>query len=361
MSTFEFTVLGASGGPSEGGTQSMLLREHGTLGSEKWICVDAGSGLHQLMSMLAKKQRLAANERDSCMGDRIESLYRNMEEPLSAFIDRRLHVLRGLNSSELLVSEDNIICAALKMFNKIREYYITHPHLDHVAALVINSPAVKAEGKTILGLKSTVDALKEHLFNDVIWPDLLAEKSTPLDFNVLRELKVHKCVSVPNWSILPFPVSHGQTVVGRVPNFSTVYLIKDQRTDNCLLVCGDLESDLISGKPYLSNVWNYLSENIPFNRITGIVMECSSPSSTEKAHLYGHMSSRYVVHELKQLSKAYDRPLDGLKVIIIHVKMEPQEIDPRLTILEELRSLASMAGIGDIIFSIAIQGYTFIL
>ena len=54
---------------------------------------------------------------------------------------------------------------------------ITHPHLDHVAGLAMNTPAVEAQSgpKTVAALPSAVAALKNHVFNDILWPNLSDE------------------------------------------------------------------------------------------------------------------------------------------------------------------------------------------
>ncbi|KAI7183217.1 hypothetical protein D0869_05395 [Hortaea werneckii] len=59
----------------------------------------------------------------------------------------------------------------------ISTYLITHPHLDHLSGFAINTAAFHATSKpkTLAALPSTVDAVKRHIFNDVIWPNLTDE------------------------------------------------------------------------------------------------------------------------------------------------------------------------------------------
>lgn len=54
---------------------------------------------------------------------------------------------------------------------------ITHPHLDHVSGLAINTPIVEAGNgpKPVAALPSVIAAIKNHVFNDVIWPNLSDE------------------------------------------------------------------------------------------------------------------------------------------------------------------------------------------
>lgn len=60
----------------------------------------------------------------------------------------------------------------------IETYLITHPHLDHIAGFVINTAGLPGNRpKRIAGLPSTITALKTHIFNNVIWPNLSDENN----------------------------------------------------------------------------------------------------------------------------------------------------------------------------------------
>ena len=67
---------------------------------------------------------------------------------------------------------------ALHIFRELlHSVLITHPHLDHLSAIAINTPALEygREAKAIFALPSTLDAIKQHIFNDFIWPNLSDE------------------------------------------------------------------------------------------------------------------------------------------------------------------------------------------
>lgn len=59
----------------------------------------------------------------------------------------------------------------------VSTYLITHPHLDHLSAFAINTAAFHntSRPKRLAALPSTVNAIKAHIFNDVIWPNLTDE------------------------------------------------------------------------------------------------------------------------------------------------------------------------------------------
>jgi cAMP phosphodiesterase len=67
---------------------------------------------------------------------------------------------------------------ALYIFRELlHSFLITHPHLDHLAAMGVNTPALEfgREAKAIVALPPTIEAIKTHIFNDSIWPNLSDE------------------------------------------------------------------------------------------------------------------------------------------------------------------------------------------
>jgi cAMP phosphodiesterase len=59
----------------------------------------------------------------------------------------------------------------------VATYLITHPHLDHHGGFVMNTAAFHntSRPKRLAALPFTVNAIKTHVFNDVIWPNLTDE------------------------------------------------------------------------------------------------------------------------------------------------------------------------------------------
>jgi ribonuclease BN (tRNA processing enzyme) len=82
----------------------------------------------------------------------------------------------------MLVDDDVLIDAgtgigdlALADLDSIRHVFLTHAHLDHVAGLPMLVDHVFDENFdtpiTVYAREETLRAVREHLFNDVIWPD----------------------------------------------------------------------------------------------------------------------------------------------------------------------------------------------
>lgn len=59
--------------------------------------------------------------------------------------------------------------------NIVGAHLLTHPHLDHISGGVISTALASTRPMIIAGLASTIEALKNHIFNDVIWPNLSDE------------------------------------------------------------------------------------------------------------------------------------------------------------------------------------------
>lgn len=80
---------------------------------------------------------------------------------------------------------------ALYFFRELlHAFLITHPHLDHLSGMAINTPALEygREAKAIVALPSAIDAIKTHIFNDAIWPNLSDEGHGGVGFVTYRRL-----------------------------------------------------------------------------------------------------------------------------------------------------------------------------
>ncbi len=99
----------------------------------------------------------------------------------------------GARTSAMLVDNDVLIDAGtgigdleLSDLDSIRHVFLTHAHLDHVAGLPMLVDHVFDddfdEPITVYAREETLRAVKDHLFNGVIWPDftLLPSPENPM-------------------------------------------------------------------------------------------------------------------------------------------------------------------------------------
>ncbi|VAW93459.1 CAMP phosphodiesterases class-II:Metallo-beta-lactamase superfamily [hydrothermal vent metagenome] len=86
-----------------------------------------------------------------------------------------------LRTTTLLIDQDILIDAgtgvgdlSMEEMLKIRHIFVTHSHLDHIACipLLVDTLFDQLETPiTIHAQTATLNALKDHIFNNVIWPD----------------------------------------------------------------------------------------------------------------------------------------------------------------------------------------------
>jgi cAMP phosphodiesterase len=259
--------------------------------------------------------------------------------------------------------------AAYFIHNLISTYLITHPHLDHISGFAINTASFQhtSRPKKLAALPSTIDAIKDHIFNDVIWPNLSDEDGGVgfISYSRLSEggnaalgeglgqgyLEVCDGLAVKSWG-----VSHGNCTKRHIhrgsngggmqePYFpqgspgrssrstpsrsqsqgtavdikcvidSTAYFLRDYHTGNEVLIFGDVEPDSLSISPRNAMVWHDAAPKISAGVLTGILIECSYDDSQADEFLFGHLTPRHLIAELQVLCEkvvAIKRSVDAL-------------------------------------------------
>ena len=234
--------LGTGGGPSEENVTGMLVRSIASNWAKaSLLAVDAGSHLAPIVKILERDfPRVSAtiDEPDSleklASGDSAQhrgstgSLARSSLSPsLSTDGNEPAKpeptTLTNGPFAGLKLPNTSARANALHVIrNYVNTYLITHPHLDHLSGFTINTAAFHATSrpKTVAALPSTVDAIKHHIFNDIIWPNLTDEDGG-VGFVTFQRLKEGGDVMVgegegrgyievsDGLSVKPFKVSHG--------------------------------------------------------------------------------------------------------------------------------------------------------
>ncbi|WWC69894.1 uncharacterized protein I206_103837 [Kwoniella pini CBS 10737] len=121
---------------------------------------------------------------------------------------------------------------------------------------------------------------------------------------------------------------------------------------------GEEEVDLKRGKEAQElnkQIWKEAAKSWSEDRLCGIFIECSYDSSRPAHLMFGHLSPPSVYHELQTLAelittKSEKRPLEGLKVFIIHIKdalvPHPTGKTARQIIMSELNELEEKGQLG---------------
>lgn len=94
---------------------------------------------------------------------------------------------------------------------------LTHSHLDHIAALPLMVDACAARRSTPLrihALQATIDALKMHIFNNVIWPDFSSLPTPATPFVSFHPLACGQTLLLGGKQIEVLPAVHTVPAVG---------------------------------------------------------------------------------------------------------------------------------------------------
>ncbi|KAF2087136.1 hypothetical protein K490DRAFT_42769 [Saccharata proteae CBS 121410] len=244
----------------------------------------------------------------------------------------------------------------------VSTYLITHPHLDHLSGFVVNTAAFHntSKPKKLAALPFTVNAIKTHIFNDIIWPNLTDEDGGVglVSFQRLAEggnialgegpgkgyievcdglgvrgLKVSHghCMKGPGHvhrgsnAHLPEDSAQGRSLSvsqGSAPGTpllgtadsskecvidSSAYFIRTEMGSGSgssrsnsreILMFGDVEPDSLSLTPRTASVWAAAAPKIVAGVLTGIFIECSYSDAQGDSILFGHLAPRHLVAEL---------------------------------------------------------------
>ena len=124
----------------------------------------------------------------------------------------------GLRSTSLLLDEDILIDAGtgvgdlrLEEMAALRHIFITHSHLDHIAGLPLLLDSIFDRIKvpiTLHGQPETLQALRDHMFNWVLWPDFTVLPSEQNGVLRMVEMRPGEVLEFGGRQIEMIPVNH---------------------------------------------------------------------------------------------------------------------------------------------------------
>ena len=277
---FTIVPLGTEGGLNESNLSAYLVAP---TGSDKYLCLDAGtiySGVHKAV------------------------LNHIFNKPATAVIRQN-----------------------------IKAYCISHPHLDHVAGLIINSPSDTI--KNIYGTKFCLDKIAEYYFSWQTWANFGDKGEKPvLNKYHYKELTEDNETTIEStgFSLTAFMLSHAS------PYKSTAFLVR--RDSSYLLYFGDTGADTIERSQCLQHIWRYIAPLILKKQLKGIFLECSYPNEQPDKQLFGHLKPELLMTEMNRLSDLCGKKtLKDFPLIITHMKPEN---DNEMKILSQLKALNTL-------------------
>ncbi|WP_417327783.1 HD domain-containing phosphohydrolase [Halarcobacter sp.] len=212
--------------------------------------------------------------------------------------------LKGTTSFQvfksIVVDAGNVINSLSDETLLINHIFITHSHSDHITDLpfIIESFYEKREDTLkVYGSKETLNSLKEHTFNDKIWPDFTKINLLNSDKKALEFIEIHEdeTIKIENYEITAIKANHIAGAYG-------YQIIKDD--DTGYLISGDTYSN--------PKMWEIINNN---TKIKCLIVECSFPSYLEQlAQTSMHLTPKLLKEDLKNLKR------DDVQIFLYHIK-----------------------------------------
>jgi len=149
----------------------------------------------------------------------------------------------GLRTSSFLIDQDILIDAgtgvgdlSLEEMSRIRHIFLTHSHMDHVAALPLMVDSIFErimEPVKVYTQPETIKTLREHVFNWEIWPDFTQLPTADKPVLELHAMHPGDILSIDGRSIEMIPVNHNIPAVGyRVDSGTGAFAFSGDTTTN---------------------------------------------------------------------------------------------------------------------------------
>ncbi|MEK7747854.1 MAG: 3',5'-cyclic-nucleotide phosphodiesterase [Nitrospirota bacterium] len=220
-------------------------------------------------------------------GDEVKQARGKRYNPTGFLINRSVALDAGTLSGALPLEE----------LTAIRAVFLTHSHLDHVQSLAYFSESLFGRidrPVEIFGLLESIQALKEHLFNNRLWPDFTRIPTAETPILRYRTIHAREPITVEGLTFTPIPVNHLVPSVG--------YIIEDK--DAAVVFSGDTYKT--------EEIWEKASD-LP--HLKAAFIESSFPDQLgQLAHDSGHLTPSLVCQEFSKIK----RP--DLSLYVYHMK-----------------------------------------
>lgn len=195
----------------------------------------------------------------------------------------------------------------------IKGYLISHPHTDHVAGLIINSP--DDSPKYIYARQFCIDVFKSHYFTWKSWANFANEGDKPAlgKYTYVAVDSSEMDVKNTGMQVKSYPLSH--TGAG----LSSAFLVRNK--ESYVLYLGDTGADSIEKSSQLKELWQAVAPLIKAKKLKALFIETSYPDEQPENKLFGHLTPKLLIKELQQLALFTGKnSLKDLPVIITHIK-----------------------------------------
>ena len=187
---------------------------------------------------------------------------------------------------------------SLREQERIRAVLVSHPHMDHIrdlATLADNRCQQGGNTLDIVGIPETIQALRDHFFNDLIWPDFT--KIDSKDGPTIRfvEVQPNAASEVDGYEVTPVLVNH--TVD------TSAFIIRHR--DKSIVYGGDTGPT--------DELWRQVNA---LDDLQAVMMEVSFPNDeAQLANDSKHLTPETLGAELEKLTHP-----DELPILLYHIK-----------------------------------------
>jgi ribonuclease BN (tRNA processing enzyme) len=133
-------------------------------------------------------------------------------------------IAQDCRTTSFLIDDDMLVDAGtgvgdltLDAMCSIDAVFLSHAHLDHVAALPLMADSMATQRRvplTVYALAGTINALKTHIFNNIIWPDFTSIPTPQSPFIRFEEIRVGQVIQLNNKTVEVLPAVHSVPAVG---------------------------------------------------------------------------------------------------------------------------------------------------
>jgi cAMP phosphodiesterase len=222
----------------------------------------------------------------------------------------------GARTTSLLIDRDVLVDAgtgvadlSLDQMAAIDHVLLTHAHLDHVACIPFLLDSVgsrRSQPLVVHAQEATLNVLRQHLFNNALWPDFTCIPSREVPYLRLEILAPGQSLDIAGRRFRSVSVTHSIPAVG--------YLISNGKAS--FAFSGDTTST--------SEYWQAVND---CTDLAHVVIETSFMDAEESlAKLSGHLSPRLLAAELAKLKR-------NIPVYITHLMPGEEE-----QIMQEIRA-----------------------
>lgn len=199
----------------------------------------------------------------------------------------------------------------LERQREIEHLFLSHAHLDHVATLPIFLDNVFDGGPscpTVYATKGTWRAVRESLFNDRLWPDLVSLSTGETPFLQTQSVRPEVPIRVGELQVTAIELNHIIPTVG--------YLVASS----------DSAAAFVTDTGPTASIWEWIDRN---EKVDTVFLEASFPERMQwLANQSCHLTPQGLARELQKLTRE-------VRVIAVHLKAAYRdEIEAELMALD---------------------------